>query len=75
LNSPSFSFASFPKQILVLPTHALVVIAQYCDGAYISKGRTNNNQKMKKNEKKIVQKSFIIPMDNCQTLVILEPNC
>jgi len=60
----------FPKQFLVLPTHALVAIVQYCDGAYISKGRTNKNQKIK-----IVQKNFVIPTDNCQTLVILAPNC
>jgi hypothetical protein len=36
---------SFPKQFLMFPTHAFVATAQYCSGAYISKGMTNKNKK------------------------------
>jgi hypothetical protein len=45
----------FPKYFLVLPTLFLVVGAQSCDGAYISKGE-KNNQEQKNGKQMIKQK-------------------
>jgi hypothetical protein len=45
----------------VLPTLVLVATPQYCDGAYISKGKTNNKEQEKqiKKKKKPTQTLFI----------------
>jgi len=66
-SSFSFVFSSF------FPCQKLA----WCDGAYISKGGTNNQEN--KNEKnKMTKKTtqiFIILAHNCQILVILVHNC
>jgi hypothetical protein len=65
------------EQFSMPPTPTLVAIAQSYNGAYISKGGTNNQEqkKWKKNDQNKTTQTFIIPMDNCQTLVILAHNC
>jgi len=64
----------FREQFSMLLTLALVAIAQSCNGAYINKGGTNNQEqkKWKKNDKKKIAQTFIILVDNCQ---ILAHNC